>query len=182
VTADQLLWMLARVTGLSAYVALSLSVLSGAALRSGLLAGLGSNRALRSAHEFMAILWIPLGLLHLVALLLDRTARVSPVDVVVPFVAGYDAAGRLAVGLGAVGFDLVVLVAVTGRLRGRMGRTAWTWIHRLAYPAFALSFLHAALSGTDFDSPAVSALAWAAFLALAVVSLGRVLWGRLPAG
>ena len=79
-TAYQFFWMLARVAGLSAYAALSISLLSGAAIRSGLLGDLGSNRALRAVHEFTAILWIPLGLLHLGPLLLDPTARIVPLD------------------------------------------------------------------------------------------------------
>lgn len=181
-TADQFFWMLSRVSGLSAYAALAISLLSGAAIRSGLLGDVGSNRALRATHEFTAILWIPLGLLHILSLLLDPTARIVPVDVFVPLLAGYDAAGRLAVGLGTVGFDLMIVVAFTGWLRGRMDRRAWTWIHRLAYVAFALSFLHAVLGGTDFNEPAVSALTWSTAVALGVVSLGRALWGRLPAG
>jgi sulfoxide reductase heme-binding subunit YedZ len=181
VTADQFFWMLARVAGLSAYAALSISLLSGAAIRSGLLGDLGSNRALRAVHEFTAILWIPLGLLHLVSLLLDPTARIVPLDLFVPFLANYDATGRLALGLGTIGFDLLLLVALTGWLRGRMNRRAWNWIHRLAYLAFALSFFHAVLGGTDFNEPVVSALTWSTALALGVVSFGRVLWGRLPA-
>ena len=181
-TTDQFLWMLARVAGLGSYAALAISLLTGAALRSGLLGDLGSNRALRSTHEFTAILWIPLGLLHLVTLLLDQTARVAPYDLVVPFASSYDGAGRLALGLGTAGLDLFVVVAVTGWLRGRMGRRAWTWIHRLAYLAFALTFLHAVLGGTDYNAPVVSALTWSTAAALAVVSLGRVLGGRLPAG
>lgn len=180
-TADQFLWMLARVAGLSAYGALSISVLSGVAIRSGLLGDLGSNRALRATHEFTAILWIPLGLLHLLSLLLDPTARIVPLDLFVPFIANYDAAGRLALGLGTIGFDLLLLVAITGWLRGRMPRPAWTWIHRLAYLAFALGFFHAVLGGTDFNEPLVSALTWSTTVALGVISLGRVFWGRLPA-
>lgn len=180
-TPDQFLWMLARVTGLAAYAALSISLLSGAALRSGLLGDLGSNRAVRGLHEFTAVLWIPLGLLHLLTLLLDATARISPLDLVVPFLAAYTPGGRLAIGLGTIAFDLLLLVTVTGWLRSRMERRAWTWIHRLAYLAFALGFLHAALGGTDFNAPLVSALTWSTAVALAVVSLGRVLGGRLPA-
>ena len=170
-TADQFFWMLARVAGLSAYAALSISLLSGAAIRSGLLGDLGSTRALRA---------VPLGLLHLGPLLLDPTARIVPLDLIVPFVADYDPTGRLALGLGTIGFDLLVLVALTGWLRSRMDRRAWNWIHRLAYLAFALSFFHAVLGGTDFNEPVVSALTWSTAVALGVVSLGRVLWGRLP--
>jgi len=58
---DTYLWILARVAGLSAAAALAISLLTGLALRSAVLDWLATNRALRSTHEFTAILWIPLG-------------------------------------------------------------------------------------------------------------------------
>jgi methionine sulfoxide reductase heme-binding subunit len=181
VTADQFFWLLGRVAGLSCFAALSISRVTGVALRSGFFAGLAKNRSLKSTHEFTAILWIPFGLLHVASLVLDQTARVSVVDLVVPFLANYDALGRLALGLGAISLDLFAVVAVTGWLRGRMGARSWIRIHRLAYVAYGAMFLHAVLGGTDFSSPVVSALTWSTAFALGVLTLGRVLWGRLPA-
>jgi sulfoxide reductase heme-binding subunit YedZ len=181
VTLDQFFWVLGRVAGLGSFAALSISLVTGVALRSGLFGGLAKNRSLRSTHEFTAVLWIPLGLLHVASLLLDQTARVSPLDLVVPFLANYGASGKLALGLGTIGLDLFVVVAITGWLKSRMGARSWIWIHRLSYPAFAVMFLHAVLGGTDFSSPVVSALTWSTAFALGVLTLGRVLWGRLPA-
>ena len=180
-TLDQFFWVLARVAGLSAFAALSISLLTGVALRSGLFGGLAKNRPLKSTHEWMAVLWIPLGLLHVASLLLDQTARVAPLDLVVPVLANYDAAGKLALGLGTIGLDLFVVVAITGWLRGRIGARTWIWIHRFGYLAFATLFLHALLGGSDFSSPVVSALTWSTAFAIGVMTLGRVLWGRLPA-
>src|SRR5262249_10443174 len=85
VTFDLLIWMVARVAGLTAFAALSISLLSGLSLRTGVLDWLGSNRVLRSLHEYTTVLWMPLGALHIIALLLDRTARIGPLDLVVPF-------------------------------------------------------------------------------------------------
>jgi methionine sulfoxide reductase heme-binding subunit len=180
-TLDQYFWFLGRVAGLSSFAALSISLLTGVALRSGLFGGLANNRALKSTHTFTAVLWIPLGVLHVASLVLDQTARVSVLDLFVPFLANYDAGGRLALGLGTIGLDLFVVVAVTGWLRSRIGPRAWIWLHRLAYLAFAAMFLHAVLGGTDFSSPLVSAVTWSTAFALGVMTLGRVLWGRLPA-
>ena len=180
-TVDQLFWVLGRVAGLSCFAALSISLVTGVALRSGLFGGVAKNRPLKSTHEFTAILWIPLGLLHVASLVLDQTARVSPLDLVVPFLANYDPAGRLALGLGTIGLDLFVVVAITGWLRNRLGPRTWIWLHRLAYLAFASMFAHAVLGGSDFSSPVVSAVTWSTAFALGIMTLGRVLWGRLPA-
>jgi predicted ferric reductase len=166
------------VTGLSAFAALSISLLSGLSLRSGVMDWLGPNRVLRSLHEYTTVLWMPLGGLHVVSLLLDRTARVSVVDVVLPFLVPY---GRLAVGLGTLTLELFLLVAVTGWLKRRMSSQAWQWVHRLSYVAFGLLFFHAVLGGTDFSDPLVSSLTWSTASLLALLTAARVLWGRLPA-
>jgi sulfoxide reductase heme-binding subunit YedZ len=172
------LWILARVAGLTSFVALSISLLSGLALRTAVLDWLAGNRALRAAHEFTALLWVPLGLLHVLALLLDRTARVRPVDLLVPFQAPY---GTLAIGLGTLSLEMFAVVAVTAWLRRRLDATLWRWLHRLAYLAFALLFVHAVLGGSDFSDPLVSAVTWSVAAILAVLSLARLAWGRLPA-
>lgn len=175
---DLFLWILARVAGLSAFAALSISLLSGLSLRTGVLDWLGSNRALRSLHEYTTVLWIPLGGLHIAALLLDQTSRVRLVDVIVPFLMPY---GTLAIGLGTITFEVFLLVAITGLLKRRMNNQAWQWVHRLSYVAFGLLFVHAVLGGSDFGDPAVSALAWSTAGLLAVITAARVIWGRLPA-
>jgi sulfoxide reductase heme-binding subunit YedZ len=177
-TIDQFLWVLARVAGLASYGALAIALVTGIALRTAVLDWLGSNRALRSLHEYTTVLWIPLAVLHLVALLLDKTSRIALIDIVLPFHSSY---GTLAIGLGALAVDLLVVVTVTSFLKRYIRSDVWKWLHRLAYAAFALTFFHAVLSGTDFSDPAVSAITWAAAAALLALGLVRALWGRLPA-
>jgi DMSO/TMAO reductase YedYZ heme-binding membrane subunit len=70
---------------------------------------------------------------------------------------------------------------VTAWLRRRLDATLWRWLHRLAYLAFALLFVHAVLGGSDFSDPLVSAVTWSVAAILAVLSLARLAWGRLPA-
>ena len=177
-TADQFYWLLARVAGLSSYAALAIALLTGIAMRTAVLDWLGSNRAVRSLHEYTTVLWLPLGALHVVSLLLDSTARIGVVDVVLPFHASY---GALAIGLGALSLDVLVAVTIAAYLKRRMRKDVWLWIHRLAYAAFALLFLHAVLSGTDFSDPAVSAITWGTAAGLLTIGLARLLGGRLPA-
>lgn len=146
-----------------------------------MLGWLGTNRALKSLHVFSTVLWIPLGLVHLIALLLDKTARVGLADLVIPFGIDYGTGdARTAIGIGTLAFDIFILVTITGFLKRRMAQRLWSWIHRSSYVAFGLTFVHAFLAGTDFRSPAISALSWSlAFVAL-VLALSRIVWGRLP--
>ncbi len=177
-TTDQFFWVLARVAGLSSYAALAVAFVTGIALRTAVLDWLGRNRALRALHEYTTVLWIPLAGLHLLSLLLDTTARIGLLDLVVPFHSSY---GTLPIGLGAISLDVLLLVTVTAFLKRRMNKDLWLWLHRLAYVAFALIFLHAVLSGTDFSDPIVSAVTWAAAAMLLLLALTRAIWGRLPA-
>ncbi len=179
---DTFAWVLARVCGLASFAALSISLLSGAALRTAVLDWLATNRSVRSLHEFTAVLWMPLGGLHMVAIVLDRTARIGVADLFIPFRVDYgDPRATLAIGLGTLTFELFLLVAVTGWLKRRIRADAWRWIHRLSYLAFAMLFLHAVLGGTDFSDPVVSALTWATTFGLATIAVARLLWGRLTA-
>ena len=177
-TTDQFLWVLARVAGLSSYAALAIALVTGIALRTAVLDWLGSNRAVRALHEYTTVLWIPLAALHLVSLLLDTTARIGVLDLVVPFHSSY---GTLAIGVGALSLDILVVVTVAAYLKRRMSKELWLWIHRLTYVAFGLVFLHAVLSGTDFSDPVVSAITWGSAAALLTLALVRLLGGRLPA-
>lgn len=175
---ELLTWVVARVAGLTALTALSLSLLTGVALRTGVLDWLGSNRLLRSLHEYTTILWMPVGAVHIGALLLDQTARIRPLDLAVPFLVPY---GGLAIGLGTISFQLFLLVAVTGLLRRRMESQAWQWLHRLSYLAYGLLFVHSLLAGSDAGDPVVAALTWSTAGLLALLTAARVIWGRLPA-
>jgi DMSO/TMAO reductase YedYZ heme-binding membrane subunit len=177
-TTDQLFWIVARVAGLSSYAALAIALVTGIALRTAVLDWMGNNRALRSLHEYTTWLWIPLAGVHILSLLLDQTARIGWLDVVIPFHSSY---GVLGIGLGALSVDVLLVVTVTAFFKRQMNKALWQWLHRLSYPAFALLFLHSVLSGTDFSDPIVSAITWAAGAMLLLLTLARAIWGRLPA-
>ena len=178
VTTDQFFWVLARVAGLSSYAALAIALVTGIALRTAVFDWLGSNRVVRSLHEYTVVLWVPLGAIHVGSLLLDSTARIGWLDVFVPFHSSY---GTLAIGLGALSLDVLLIVSVAAYFRRRMRSETWLWIHRLSYGAFALVFLHALMSGTDFSDPLVSAITWGSAAALLTLAVARLLGGRLPA-
>ena len=180
--ADVLFWLVARATGIASFLALFIAILSGIALRTSVLDWLGTNRALKALHTFSTVLWIPLGLVHLFALVVDKTARIGVADLVIPFGVDYGVGdARTAIGLGTIAFDVFIVVTITSWLRRRMEQRLWSWIHRTSYVAFGLTFMHAFLSGTDFRSPVVSALSWSLAFAVLVLALSRVIWGRLPA-
>jgi len=176
--STDLIWIIARSTGTASLVALTLSVLTGIALRSGTFAWLSHNRGVRVVHGFLTVLWIPLGLAHVVALLFDRYAQVGLVDLVVPFGVSY---GRLAIGLGTISMQLILVVLVSTWLRSSLTNGQWQLFHRLSYVAFVAAFAHGVMSGTDLANPVVASLAWVTAAAVALAALRRMTRDRIAA-
>lgn len=169
---DFALWLLARSSGTGSAVALELSLLSGMALRTGALGWLTHNRGVRVLHDSASILWLPLALVHVVALLFDPTARIGLTDLIIPFGAPY---GAIAIGLGTISAQLLAIVMVSSWLRPRIENATWIVLHRLSYPAFALLVAHSLLSGTDLSQPLIAGLAWVTIAGLVAVGVTRVL-------
>jgi len=178
-TSDLVLWDAARAAALAAFAVLCAALLTGMALRTALLAPLARNRALIELHSFLSWFWLPLVAVHVVALLLDGTARIGALDLVVPFRVGY---ARAAVGLGTIGLLLLLLVGVTSALRRRMSPRVWRAVHRLSYPMFGVFLLHAQMAGSDFSRAWVSLLGWATVGALAMLAVPRLAGGRFRSG
>jgi methionine sulfoxide reductase heme-binding subunit len=175
VSLDQLLWMTSRAAALSAFFVLAATLVTGQALRSAMFEGAVRNRDLSNLHRYLTVCWVPLVALHLVAMTLDAVARIGPLDLLIPFRVSYAA---LPIGLGTIGFDLLLIVTITGYLRGHLDPAAWRWLHRLSYVMFAVFLLHALLAGTDVARPIVLAPAAAVVAFVAISSLARLVFGR----
>src|ERR1700694_5695303 len=114
VSLDQLLWLTSRAAALTPFFVLAAALLTGQALRSAMFEGAVRNRDLSNLHRFLTVCWVPFVALHVLAMTLDAVARIGPLDLVIPFRVPYAA---LPIGLGTIGFDLLLIVTVTGYLR-----------------------------------------------------------------
>lgn len=170
--AGESVWIAARATGVASLVALSLSLLTGMALRPKTLTWLSTNRAVSELHSYSTALWLPLGIAHIVAILVDPYAGVGLVDLVVPFRVSY---GALAIGLGTVSLQLLIVVVIAALMRSRLSRGRWLALHRLSYVACASAFLHGILSGTDLAYPWLMGMAWVLAAILAIAGTRRAL-------
>jgi sulfoxide reductase heme-binding subunit YedZ len=164
------MWIVARSTGVASLVALSLSLLTGMALRPKSLTWLSTNRAVSELHSYATVLWLPLGLAHVIAILLDPYAKVGLGDLLVPFGVSY---GAVAIGLGTISVQLLVVVLIAAWSRTRLSRGQWLAFHRLSYLAFVAAFLHGILSGTDLAYPWLTGVAWLVAGVLALAGLRR---------
>lgn len=169
--AGQTIWIVARSTGVASLVALSISMLTGMALRPKSLTWLSTNRALSELHSYATVLWLPFAIAHVVAILLDPYAKVGLVDLVVPFFMSY---GTFAIGLGTLSVQMLVVVTIAALSRSKLSRGEWLAFHRLSYVAFAAAFLHGVLSGTDLAYPWLAGIAWLVAAILVIVGWRRV--------
>jgi hypothetical protein len=99
----------------------------------------------QAVHRGVALATLTALVAHI---LLEMAAhKVDIIDAFVPFHAHFR---TLYTGLGTIAFDLVILIIVTGYLRGKFaGKAPWAWraIHSVAYLMWPLSIVHGLLGG-----------------------------------
>jgi hypothetical protein len=151
-TDDASLWFLNRASGIALLALLSASVVLGVLALGGRAAGDGGGRVprflVRNLHRNLALGSVLLVVLHAATAIADEFVDLRWWTVVVPWGAGYHPVG---VGLGTLAFDLVLLVAVTSGLRGRLGVRAWRAVHLTSWAGWILAVGHGLVVGTDLQ-------------------------------
>jgi len=160
VTHDPTFWLLARASGVTAYVLVTLSVLAGLVLKSRPFARLKPS-VVTNVHRALALNAIGAIAAHGVALVLDTTVKVSPAALVIPGLVSYR---PLATALGVLCAELLVVVYASFSVRKRIGTKAWRRLHWATYGVFALATAHGLAAGTDTGRP------WATFLYFGAVA------------
>lgn len=136
-------WEIIRVTGIVALALLTVAVTLG-------IAGPVIRRpALRltsvSLHLTAAVGGTLLVLTHIVFAVLDSWVQVPALAAVVPGASPWQTLG---VAMGTVAFNLLLVLALTSALRQQAPRLWWR-AHVVAYPAWALVWVHTLMVGTD---------------------------------
>jgi DMSO/TMAO reductase YedYZ heme-binding membrane subunit len=160
---DPTFWILARASGLLAYVLLTSSLLAGIVLKARPFTSL-KPALTADVHRFVALLGLAAIAAHGTALVLDQTVRISPAALIVPGLVPYR---PLWSALGVLAFELMTLVYVSFSLRRHIGVKAWRRLHWFTYAVFGLATVHGLATGTDTIRP------WA--LALYTAAIGGVL-------
>jgi sulfoxide reductase heme-binding subunit YedZ len=164
---DPTFWLLARASGLTAYVLLTTTALAGLVLKARPLGRAIKAPALTDLHRFLTFLALGALVLHGVALALDRTVHMPLAALVIPGASPYR---PIPVALGVLACELAVLIALSFSVRRRIGFRNWRRLHWLTYVLFAFATVHGIAAGTDSAQPwafglylgAVGAVAFAA--------------------
>jgi predicted ferric reductase len=146
----QLWWYVTRASGIVAYLLLWFSMVLGLAVSSKFLDRLLHRVFTYDFHQFISLLSIAFVVLHVAVLLLDRYLPYSIWQILVPFISPYR---PFWVGVGVIGFYLMLLVTVTFYIRKQIGMRAFRIIHVLSLVGYLGATLHGIYSGTDSPLP-----------------------------
>ena len=163
-TSSPAAWYAARAGGVVAYVLVTSVVLLGLQMSSRRKLARWPRIAIEDVHRFAAIAAGAFVVIHIGAIAIDSYLPFSLQSLVVPFISKYRPAW---VGLGIVGAELMLAVAIATWLRGRLlSYDAWRRTHYATFGVWGTATVHGIASGTDRSS------AW--LVALMVASTGAV--------
>ena len=168
---DPTFWLLARASGLTAYVMLTLSVLAGLVVKSRPFRSL-KPAALTDLHRTLAMLGLGALLGHALALVADSTVRVSIPGLFIPGLVSYRPVWT---SLGIVAAEAMLLVYASFSMRKRIGTRNWRRLHWATYGIFAAATVHGIGAGTDSSQPWAFALYVTAVGAVAAAATWRFL-------
>jgi predicted ferric reductase len=167
-------WYAARAGGMLAFALLTLSVVLGLTLAGRARLKRWPRFAVEDVHRFVGLLAGAFVGIHVLGLLVDTYVPFSLSQVLVPFTSSYR---PLATGLGVVGMELLVALAVANRYRERLAYRFWRRTHYLNFAVWGLGLVHGIASGTD------SGTAWGVMLyGLAAASVAGLLVWRMAGG
>lgn len=173
ISLEHVYWYLSRTSGVVAFVLLWLSTVYGLLITNRMARAWPGGPAAFDLHEFTSLLSLVFTGFHVLILLGDAYMGYSLAQLLLPF--NSTNYMPLWVGIGQIGFYLMLLVSITFYLRNRMKPGAWRKIHLLSFAAFALSLGHGIFSGSDSATWWASAMYWIAGLSTVFLTVYRIL-------
>jgi sulfoxide reductase heme-binding subunit YedZ len=176
-TADsQVLWYLARGSGLVLLGLLTANLVLGIAIKQGWSPRAWPRFVVGGMHRNLALLAVCLLVVHVVTIELDPYVGVGWLALIVPFLSPYR---PIWLGLGTLSVDCLIAVIGTSLLRSHLGPRSWRAVHWLAYLSWPVALLHSLGSGTDTRLTWVFGYELACLAAVSVAVLVR-LWRLAP--
>ncbi|UOF88659.1 ferric reductase-like transmembrane domain-containing protein [Fodinisporobacter ferrooxydans] len=138
-------WYLTRAAGITSYVLLSLSVMSG-------LYGLVRKKHGQSPgiypllHTALANWAMYIAMFHVAILFFDQYTNFTWKDILVPFATTYK---TIPMAIGIIGFYLLIATILTTEMRNKIGVKIWRKLHMLSPIVYIMVTLHGLWIGTD---------------------------------
>lgn len=174
------LWLTTRAAGVVALLLLTTTLVLGVVDVSRWSSARWPRFAIDGVHRSAALLSVVFVAVHVATTVLDGYVSIGWTAAVVPFASGYR---TFFVALGALAFDILLALGVTGILRRRIGHRVWRAIHWAAYACWPVAMVHALGTGSDASQPwmlAVFGLCAAVVAAAVIVRVGQATDGTAP--
>jgi methionine sulfoxide reductase heme-binding subunit len=173
-------WFLTRASGLVSIILLSATIVLGVVASVGWTTQRWPRFVSQDVHRNLSLLCLAFVGVHVATTVVDGYVPIGLVDVVLPFHSPYR---PIYVGLGALGFDLLLAVLITSGLRHRIGYGSWRFVHWLAYLCWPIALVHGLGSGTDTPLPLILLVEGLCTAAVLAAFAWRLTTGRtLPVG
>ena len=129
---------IAQFSARMAYALMCLTLSWGIFTRTGWMHRLGDRKTVRSGHMVLAMLTLVFGVVHAGGFLALPGNPFRLIDITVPFLPG----GFLRHTMGIIGLEVMIAVALTAGIYRWTSYRRYIWLHRLAYPAVAITAAH----------------------------------------
>ena len=169
--SSPVLWYAARATGLMALVLFTATTVLGILTATRTASPRWPGFALQDLHRRISVVTMAFLAFHILTSVVDTYVHIGWAAIVVPFASSYK---RLWVGLGSVGVDLLLAVAVTSWLRHRIRVRTWRAVHWLAYLSWPVALSHSFGMGTDMGQSWVIDLTVGCMAAVAGAATWRI--------
>jgi methionine sulfoxide reductase heme-binding subunit len=169
------MWYATRASGYTALILMSASVVLGVLTSSRESRPEWPRFVVQSLHRNVSLLVGLFLVVHILTSIIDPFAKLTFLDAFVPFIASYR---PLWLGLGVVGFELLIAITATSLVRHRLGWRTWRGVHLFAYASWPVGVIHGLGTGTDTKS--LWALGLVAVCVAAVIA--ALVWRLAHAG
>jgi sulfoxide reductase heme-binding subunit YedZ len=145
-TSTKAYWFISRSSGIVAYVLITIGVLWGLVQSGALFRTRVPPVLALGLHSYLNWIGIGFAALHGIILIGDGYINIDLARVLMPFISTYR---PIPVGLGIVGFYLMLLLSLSFYARPHLGQKNFRLLHYASFLVFALVTLHGVLAGTD---------------------------------
>lgn len=170
-------WYLSRAAAFVAYILLWLAMVMGLLITNKLSRVWPGGPVAFDLHQHFTIIGLGFALFHALILLGDAYSNYSLAQLLLPF--GSEQYRPIWVGLGQIGFYIMLLVAFSFFLRRWLGAKGWRTLHFLSFAVFVLAIVHGVGSGSDTATRWAQATYWASAAAVIILTIYRILAVRL---
>jgi methionine sulfoxide reductase heme-binding subunit len=171
INSSTALWYVSRATGaVSLLLLTAVMVLGILVTRKTKLPGMPSF-AVSGLHRNLSLLSTAFVTVHVLTAIADGYVTIPLTAAVIPLTSSYE---RFWLGLGAVGFDLMLASLITSLLRRHLSRTAWRTVHLAAYLSWPVAWFHSYFVSGDLQHGVLRLIAIACALAVIAAALWRV--------